>query len=136
MTWFGPTPRVIVNDPQLVREILGNKFGHFQRRRNNGMVKRLVNGLVSHEGQKWAPHRRIISPAFHVEKLKVISMLTQLEHQFQMFLHRSIQTDVHTIFRWIHILQKMLPAFAACSNGLITRWAGYMDSDGTKEIDV
>lgn len=75
VTWFGPTPRVIVNDPKLVREILGNKLGHFQKRRNNGIVRRLANGLVSHEGQKWAAHRRIINPAFHVEKLKVGSML-------------------------------------------------------------
>ena len=33
-------------------------------------------------------------------------------------------------------LQKMLPAFAACSNELITRWMGYVESDGAKEIDV
>ncbi|KAK3164842.1 hypothetical protein QOZ80_1AG0025520 [Eleusine coracana subsp. coracana] len=101
VTWFGPTPRVIVNDPKLVREIMGNKSGHFLKRRNNGIVRRLANGLVSHEGQKWAAHRRIINPAFHVEKLK-----------------------------------KMLPAFAACSNELITRWAGYLESNGRKEIDV
>jgi hypothetical protein len=87
MTWFRPTPRVIVNDPKLAREIVGNKFGHFQRRRNNGIVKRLANGLVSHEGQKWAAHLMIISPAFDVEKLKVISMLMQLPHQFHMILH-------------------------------------------------
>ncbi|KAF8675952.1 hypothetical protein HU200_047452 [Digitaria exilis] len=93
---------VIVDDPKLVREIMANKFGHFRKRKHNGLVKRLANGLVSHDGEKWAVHRKIISPAFHLEKLKV----------------------------------KMLPAFAACSNDLITRWVGYVDSDGAKEIDV
>ncbi|TVU35804.1 hypothetical protein EJB05_17710, partial [Eragrostis curvula] len=101
VTWFGPTPRVIVNDAKLVREILANKFGHFQKRKNTGIVSRLSRGLVSHEGEKWAAHRKIINPAFHVEKLK-----------------------------------KMLPAFAACSNELITRWVGYVESNGRKEIDV
>lgn len=32
----------------------------------------LHNGVGSHEGEKWARHRRIINPAFHLEKLKVI----------------------------------------------------------------
>lgn len=71
MTWFGPTPRVIVNDPKLVREILANKSGHFRKRKfSNGIVRRLANGLVSHDGEKWAAHRKIINPAFHLEKLK------------------------------------------------------------------
>ncbi|CAD6237787.1 unnamed protein product [Miscanthus lutarioriparius] len=101
VTWLGPTPRVIVNDPKLVREIMANKFGHFQKRKHTGIVRRLSNGLVNHEGEKWAAHRKIINPAFHLEKLK-----------------------------------KMFPAFAACSNELITRWVGYVESDGAKEIDV
>ncbi|XP_051225071.1 cytochrome P450 CYP72A616 [Lolium perenne] len=102
VTWFGPTPRVIVNDPKLVGEILTNKHGHFRKRKfTNGIVKRLANGLVSHEGEKWAAHRKIINPAFHVEKLK-----------------------------------KMLPAFVACCNDLVTRWEDHVGSDETKEIDV
>nr|ACR36480.1 unknown [Zea mays] len=32
--------------------------------------------------------------------------------------------------------QKMLPAFASCSDELIARWAGYVGSDGAREIDV
>ncbi|PUZ55703.1 hypothetical protein GQ55_5G233400 [Panicum hallii var. hallii] len=70
VTWLGPTPRVIVNDPRLVREILANRSGHFRKRKNNGLVRRLANGLVSHDGDKWAAHRKIINPAFHLEKLK------------------------------------------------------------------
>ncbi|KAM0837372.1 hypothetical protein ACQ4PT_061697 [Festuca glaucescens] len=102
VTWFGPTPRVIVNDPKLVGEILTNKHGHFRKRKfSNGVVRRLANGLVSHDGEKWATHRKIINPAFHVEKLK-----------------------------------KMLPAFVACCNELVTRWEDHVGSDETKEIDV
>nr|ACG28404.1 cytochrome P450 CYP72A124 [Zea mays] len=101
VTWLGPTPRVIVNDPKLVREILANKLGHFQKRKHDGIVRRLASGLVNHEGEKWAAHRKLISPAFHLEKLK-----------------------------------KMLPAFASCSDELIARWAGYVGSDGAREIDV
>jgi len=62
---------VIVNDPKLVREIMANKLGHFQKRKHTGIVRQFANGLVNHEGQKWAAHRKIINPAFHLEKLKV-----------------------------------------------------------------
>uniref|UniRef100_M8B126 Secologanin synthase n=1 Tax=Aegilops tauschii TaxID=37682 RepID=M8B126_AEGTA len=77
VTWFGPTPRVIVNDPKLVREILANKSGHFRKRKfSNGIVRRLANGL------------------------------------------------------------KMMPAFVACCNELVTRWEDRVGSDEAKEIDV
>ncbi|KAE8785534.1 Secologanin synthase [Hordeum vulgare] len=102
VTWFGPTPRVIVNDPKLVREILANKSGHFRKRKfSNGIVRRLANGLVSHDGEKWVAHRKIINPAFHLEKLK-----------------------------------KMMPAFVACCNELVTRWDDHVGSGEAKEIDV
>ncbi|KAG9444770.1 hypothetical protein H6P81_016110 [Aristolochia fimbriata] len=57
-------------EPELVREVLSNKFGHFERPTSSGLLKQLVTGLADHEGKKWAKHRRIINPAFHVEKLK------------------------------------------------------------------
>ncbi|XP_058101138.1 cytochrome P450 CYP72A616-like isoform X2 [Magnolia sinica] len=70
VTWFGTTPRVNIMDPELIREVLSNKFGHFAKQKPTAFGKQLVSGLVSHEGEKWAKHRRIINPAFHVEKLK------------------------------------------------------------------
>ncbi|OQU86592.1 hypothetical protein SORBI_3003G109766 [Sorghum bicolor] len=71
VTWFGPTPRVIITKPDLVRQVLSNKFGHFERADGFGQVTRLLHyGLSIHEGSKWAKHRRIINPAFHLHKLK------------------------------------------------------------------
>ncbi|CAO2204093.1 unnamed protein product [Urochloa humidicola] len=71
VTWFGPEPRVIVNDPRLMREILANKHGHFGKQRSILWVERLLaEGLTTHQGEKWATHRRIINHAFHLEKLK------------------------------------------------------------------
>ncbi|KAK1321101.1 Secologanin synthase [Acorus calamus] len=72
LTWFGPIPRVNIMDPEMVREILSNKFGHFEKPRNNPMVELLATGLANYEGEKWAKHRRIINPAFHQEKLKLM----------------------------------------------------------------
>lgn len=74
MVWFGPTPQVILNDPKLVREVLSNKFGHFQKPKlPSHFIKLIAQGLTAHEGEKWALHRKIINPAFHLEKLKVMN---------------------------------------------------------------
>jgi len=73
MVWFGPTPRVILSDAKLVREVL-SKFGHFQKRKlPSNFIKLIAQGLTVHEGEKWALHRKIIKPAFHLEKLKVMN---------------------------------------------------------------
>ncbi|CAD5189720.1 cytochrome P450 CYP72A616-like [Musa acuminata AAA Group] len=69
-TWFGPVPRVTIMDPELVREVLSNKFGHFGKPKGILLGRFLFRGLVSYEGEKWVKHRRIMNPAFHVEKLK------------------------------------------------------------------
>ncbi|KAJ8638994.1 hypothetical protein MRB53_015688 [Persea americana] len=70
MAWFGVNPRVTIMDPELIREVFSNKEGHFEKATQSPIFKVLVTGLVNHEGDKWAKHRRIINPAFHQEKLK------------------------------------------------------------------
>ncbi|KAL8102661.1 hypothetical protein AgCh_027258 [Apium graveolens] len=59
-----------IMDPELVKEVLSNKLGHFQKPSLNPLILILTNGLTTLEGEKWAAHRRIMSPAFHLEKLK------------------------------------------------------------------
>jgi len=71
-SWFGPTPRMMIPDPELVGEILSNKFVHFGKPKTTRVWKLIFNGLFNHEGEKWAKHRRILNPAFHHEKIKVI----------------------------------------------------------------
>ncbi|KAF8696978.1 hypothetical protein HU200_036624 [Digitaria exilis] len=61
----------------------------------------LGDGVASHEGEKWVKHRRILNPAFHLEKLK-----------------------------------RMLPAFSACCEELVSRWSESLGSDASLELDV
>ncbi|KAL4192628.1 hypothetical protein AMTRI_Chr06g173000 [Amborella trichopoda] len=70
VTWFGETPRVIIMDTELIKDILSDKFGHFAKPPVNPLVILLAQGLALAEGEKWARQRRIINPAFHMEKLK------------------------------------------------------------------
>ena len=67
--WLGPNPAMLIMDPEHIREIL-SKSNIFQKP-PPALTKLLAEGILSYEGDKWAKHRRIINPAFHLDKLKV-----------------------------------------------------------------
>ncbi|KEH38478.1 putative 11-oxo-beta-amyrin 30-oxidase [Medicago truncatula] len=69
--WFGPTPRVNISDPELIKYVL-NKIYDFQKPNASPLVRLLANGLVNLEGEKWSKHRKLINPAFNIEKLKIM----------------------------------------------------------------
>ena len=64
---------MVITEGELIRDILSNKFGHFEKFNiNERLLKMLALGIASYDGEKWAKHRRIVNPAFHLEKLKVL----------------------------------------------------------------
>ncbi|KAI5083144.1 hypothetical protein GOP47_0002887 [Adiantum capillus-veneris] len=69
--WQGWKSRLAVVDPELCKELFTNKFGHYVKPAiPKQMNDLLVNGLVLLEGEKWAQHRKIVNPAFFLDKLK------------------------------------------------------------------
>ncbi|KAG6471324.1 cytochrome P450 CYP72A219-like [Zingiber officinale] len=97
--WMGPNPRAVIADPDQIREVLANKTGEIGKAKTNYLFDYFIRGVLSQEGEKWAKHRKILNPAFHIEKLK-----------------------------------RMLPAFSACCDELVSRW-DEMAAKG-EEIDV
>jgi hypothetical protein len=77
-TWFGPMPRVTITDPDLARDVMSNKFGHFEKPQFPALSKLFAEGVATYEGEKWVKHRRILNPAFHLEKLKVYKTVSFL----------------------------------------------------------
>ncbi|XP_008776863.2 cytochrome P450 72A15-like isoform X1 [Phoenix dactylifera] len=71
-TWAGPEPKVSIVDPDMIREVLSNKSGHLDKPKQSPLHELLFRGLAYYSGEKWARHRRIINPAFHLEKLKLM----------------------------------------------------------------
>ncbi|KAK1438008.1 hypothetical protein QVD17_03809 [Tagetes erecta] len=69
-TWMGPRPMVHITEPRLIRQVLTN-YNQFQKQRGGNPLARLLGkGLVDAEADEWVKHRKIINPAFHLEKLK------------------------------------------------------------------
>ncbi|KAL9156714.1 hypothetical protein ABFS82_09G096000 [Erythranthe guttata] len=73
LVWFGPTPRLTISDPAMIREIFVLKSEHFEKNESPPLVRKIEgDGLLSLKGQKWAHHRKIIQPTFHTENLKLM----------------------------------------------------------------
>jgi len=65
---------VVITEAELIRDILSNKFGHFEKFNiNERLLKMLALGIASYDGEKWAKHRRILNPAFHLKSSRFSS---------------------------------------------------------------
>ncbi|KAL0016658.1 hypothetical protein SO802_003727 [Lithocarpus litseifolius] len=70
LSWIETRPRLIIGDPELMRLILADKNGDFVKPPLNPLEHILQRGVSKLEGKRWAKRRRLITPAFHLEKLK------------------------------------------------------------------
>lgn len=69
--WFGPVPRIVIPQPELIRELLFCKSCQYDKPEPTPQLRQLSgDGLANSRGEKWARQRRLISPAFHAEALK------------------------------------------------------------------
>ncbi|XP_034678316.1 cytochrome P450 CYP72A219-like [Vitis riparia] len=67
--WMGLKPRVNIMEPELIRDVL-SMHTVFRKPRVHALGKQPASGLFFLDGEKWAKHRKIINPAFRLEKLK------------------------------------------------------------------
>ncbi|KAL6657036.1 hypothetical protein ACP70R_004816 [Stipagrostis hirtigluma subsp. patula] len=69
--WFGTTPNICVADLAVAKQVLADRMGLFPKNRMNANVLRLLgNGLVLTNGDEWHRHRKVVHPAFNMDKLK------------------------------------------------------------------
>ncbi|GJX88977.1 cytochrome P450 CYP72A219-like protein [Tanacetum coccineum] len=67
---MGPKLMVCISEPAIARKILNDHYQFHKSRGGNPLSKLVVKGIFDAEGDQWAKHRKIINPAFHVEKIK------------------------------------------------------------------
>ncbi|KZV51847.1 hypothetical protein F511_06890 [Dorcoceras hygrometricum] len=70
LSWHERSPQLLVADPGLVKLIFSERDGHFRKAPLNPLVDLLTLGLSTLEGDQWARRRRLITPAFHLEKIQ------------------------------------------------------------------
>ncbi|PHU12693.1 11-oxo-beta-amyrin 30-oxidase [Capsicum chinense] len=104
--WMGPRPQVLIMDSELIKEVF-SKIYLYQKPHGNPLTALLVRGVAAYEEDKWAKHRKIINPAFHLEKLK--HMLPAFYLSCSEMLSKwedVVSVDVsHTIDVWPHLQQ-------------------------------
>lgn len=72
--WFGLQPRICILDYELVKQILVNKYGHFVKNDTHPTILAIIGkGLILVEGMNWVRHRRVVNPAFAMDKLKMMT---------------------------------------------------------------
>ncbi|PPR88719.1 hypothetical protein GOBAR_AA31960 [Gossypium barbadense] len=110
IVWFGPTVRVTVSDPDLIKEIFISKSELYEKNEAHPLIKQLEgDGLLSLKGQKWAHHRKIITPTFHMENLKLlVPVMTQrmtdmLDKWSAMSANGSRDVEID-VFEWFQTL--------------------------------
>lgn len=76
-------PRLTVADPDLIREVFCSKSEFYEKNEAHPIMKQLEgDGLLSLKGEKWALHRKIITPTFHMDNLKVRFFPSQNVHYY------------------------------------------------------
>ncbi|KAI3696096.1 hypothetical protein L1987_79105 [Smallanthus sonchifolius] len=69
-TWIGTTPVVHVFEPSTIREVLAKYKKYDKQMSDNPFASLISTGLIAVKGGEWDQRRKIINPAFHMEKLK------------------------------------------------------------------
>ncbi|XP_031101439.1 cytochrome P450 CYP749A22-like [Ipomoea triloba] len=90
--WIGPKPQMVVTDPELIREVLGNKEGSFGKIKLEGDPKRMLgDGLAMTESDKWSKLRKLATQAFHAESLKDMApdMVASVEEMLERWKHEQ-----------------------------------------------
>eukprot|EP01018_Ginkgo_biloba_P008421 Gb_24902 [translate_table: standard] len=110
--WYGIHPRLYIAEPELIKEILSTKFSFFDKFNPRPLTLALLGrGVAFVRGLEWVKHRRIVSPAFNVAKLKTMvkrmsactsSMLEKWQQMVDLQaadFNSSGEIDVHDEFR-------------------------------------
>lgn len=149
MCWTGTRPRLIIMDPEMMIDILYNKLGHYQKPPLNPLILILTRGLTTLEGEQWAKRRRIVNPAFHLERLKVpflhcIISYSCYNHMQGSTIEGVVLYDLiksHLTILLINLfffffLKGMIPVFTTSCRRMIKQWQKMVSPQQSYEADI
>ncbi|TVU12235.1 hypothetical protein EJB05_45868, partial [Eragrostis curvula] len=74
LSWNGPRPALCAGNYDMVKRILSDRSGLYAKPDPGPDIMALLGmGLVFTEGDDWARHRRVVHPAFAMDKLKAMT---------------------------------------------------------------
>ncbi|KAF8728077.1 hypothetical protein HU200_018655 [Digitaria exilis] len=74
VSWSGTTPTLCAGRLDMVKRVLSDKTGLYVKPDPGPTIMSLLGmGLVFTEGDDWARHRRVVHPAFAMDKLKLMT---------------------------------------------------------------
>ncbi|KAG8383010.1 hypothetical protein BUALT_Bualt05G0139400 [Buddleja alternifolia] len=96
--WMGTQPKLVVTEPDLIKETPSNKEGIFSKIKLKGYLKKLLgDGIVMEEGEKWLKLRKLANHSFHGDCLKdmVPAMIARMETMLEKWrYHEGKEIDV------------------------------------------
>ncbi|PKA53694.1 Cytochrome P450 734A1 [Apostasia shenzhenica] len=125
LTWQGPTPRLVVGEPEMVKAVLWDRDGAYPKYEAPEFMKKLLgDGLVTTKGKKWVKKRRLAVHAFRSESIK--GMIP------------AIVTGVEAMLtKWVELEGKevdLFKEFSILASDIISRTA--FDSSYSAEKDI
>ncbi|CAD6211313.1 unnamed protein product [Miscanthus lutarioriparius] len=93
--WIGPIPALFSTDLQLIKQVLTDRTGLYQKDFMIPVLKFLFgNGVILINGDDWKRHRKVVLPAFNHETIKSMSAVTaevtkQMMQQWREQIHQS-----------------------------------------------
>uniref|UniRef100_A0A453AZI4 Cytochrome P450 n=1 Tax=Aegilops tauschii subsp. strangulata TaxID=200361 RepID=A0A453AZI4_AEGTS len=73
--WCGARPSLCVADVNTVKQVLSDRSGLYPKNIGNPHIARLLGkGLVLTDGDDWKRHRKVVHPAFNMDKLKMMTV--------------------------------------------------------------
>ncbi|CAL5046509.1 unnamed protein product [Urochloa decumbens] len=74
LTWGGTTPMLCVGSYDMVKRVLSDRSGLYRKPDPGPAILALLGmGLVFTDGEDWKRHRRVVHPAFAMDKLKTMA---------------------------------------------------------------
>ncbi|RCV20275.1 hypothetical protein SETIT_4G043300v2 [Setaria italica] len=74
LSWSGSTPALCVGSYAMARRVLSDKAGLYGKKDPGPAILALLGmGLIFAEGEDWVRHRRVVHPAFAMNKLKAMA---------------------------------------------------------------
>lgn len=119
------------------------KTQKFPKAKQNPLVRLFINGISNYEGHEWAKRRKLLNPAFHIQKLKACHLY--IRTHLLLYVHNTFVLN-YMIMHLVNFikatgliinLQYMLPAMDMSCSEMISEWDSMVSAaNGTCELDV